>query len=268
MRKLVSPGNSSSVILGTLLFLLVSFITAVGQGGTSTINGTVSDQQGNRVAGATVTLTNTEKNFSRTQPSSDSGRFTFNLIPPGRYQVDVEATGFKKSVKTDVGALVDKATDVDVSLEVGNVAETVTVSSGAGEVLLNTQDATLGNNFVNQQITQLPLEARNPISLLTLQPGVTRAGNVTGARADQSNITLDGVDINEAQTNDINALASPECRSRRGISCRYRQSQCTQGPFRRAQISLITKAARTTGTRRCLSLTEIPFSPPITSSIT
>jgi hypothetical protein len=50
----------------------------------------------------------------------------------------------------------------------------------------------------------LPLEARNPISLLTLQPGVTRAGNVTGARSDQSNITLDGVDINEAQTNNIN----------------------------------------------------------------
>src|SRR4030095_9763296 len=193
--------NLTSVILGVVFALSLSVITAVAQSGTSTINGTVADPQGNRVAGANVTLNNAEKNFSRTQTTSDSGAFSFNLIPPGKYTLEVEAAGFKKAITTDVSALIDKPSNVDVALEIGNVSESVTVSSGAGEVLLNTQDATLGNNFVNQQITQLPLEARNPISLLTLQPGVTRAGNVTGARADQSNITLDGVDINEAQTN-------------------------------------------------------------------
>ena len=66
--------------------------------------------------------------------------------------------------------------------------------------MINTQDATLGNNFESLQITQLPLESRNIVDLLTLQPGSTREGYVTGARADQSNITLDGVDINNAQT--------------------------------------------------------------------
>src|SRR5205814_1750851 len=116
-------------------------------------------------------------------------------------------------------------------------------STGAGEVLLNTQDATIGNNFVSQQITQLPLEARNPISLLTLQPGVTRAGNVTGARADQSNITLDGVDINEAQSNDINA---PVLRLNAEAVEEFRvvvsNPNANQGRSSGAQISLITKS--------------------------
>src|SRR5262249_59528258 len=92
---------------------------------------------------------------------------------------------------------------VEVALEVGNVTETVTVISGAAENLINRDDGTLGNNFVNKQITQLPLEARSPLALLTLQPAVTREGYVAGSRADQSNVTLDGVDINDAQTNAI-----------------------------------------------------------------
>ena len=111
---------------------------------------------------------------------------------------------------TGVHALVAKVVPVDVQLEIGNVSETVTVVSSGGEVMVNHEDATLGNNFVNQQITQLPLEARNVLSLVTLQPGVTPDGYVTGARSDQSNITLDGVDINEAQTNAI--IASPVLR--------------------------------------------------------
>ncbi len=85
-------------------------------------------------------------------------------------------------------------------MEVGTTGEVVEVTASSQEVLVNTQDASLGNNFINQQITQLPLEARNLVDLLSLQPGATREGYVTGARADQSNVTLDGVDINNAQT--------------------------------------------------------------------
>jgi len=233
----------ASVFLALLLLSTVAF----GQAGTSTVNGTVSDQQGNLVPGATVTLSNAETSFVRTQAASSSGRFTFNLLPPGHYQLAVEAKGFKKAVVTDVDAGVDKATDLQVALEIGNVSETVTVTSAANEVLLNTQDATIGNNFNTRQITQLPLEARNPISLLTLQPGVTRAGNVTGARSDQSNITLDGVDVNEAQTNDINA---PVLRLNSEAIEEFRvvvsNPNATQGRSSGAQISLITKSGSNT----------------------
>src|SRR5207245_356294 len=105
-----------------------------------------------------------------------------------------------KKVLENVQALIGKPTTADVILEVGAANEVVEVRSSDQEALVNTQDASLGNNFNSLQITQLPLEARNVVDLLSLQPGSTREGYVTGARADQSNVTLDGVDINNAQT--------------------------------------------------------------------
>jgi hypothetical protein len=212
MKRLSFKANSGiAVWCGVLLVSLACCINTMAQSSTSSVTGTVVDPQGNVIPGAAVTLTNAQKNFTRTQTTTDNGSFAFSLIPPGQYQLEAEAKGFKKGVLTDVSAQVAKPTTVTVQLEVGSVAEVVTVSAGAGEVLVNKQDGTLGNNFVNQQITQLPLEARSPLALVTLQPGVTKEGYVAGARADQSNVTLDGIDINDAQTNaiaDINAIPS------------------------------------------------------------
>jgi Carboxypeptidase regulatory-like domain/TonB dependent receptor len=189
--------------LGTLLILLATSMVAFGQQGTSTVRGTVKDPQGNVVAGAAVTLTNTGNTNVRTATTNDNGGFSFEQVPVGDYKLEVEAKGFKKALVTDVHASIAAPTAIDVSLELGNVNEVVTVAAGSAEMLVNREDATLGSNFVNKQITQLPLEARSVPNLLTLQAATTRDGYVAGARADQSNITLDGVDINEAQTNQI-----------------------------------------------------------------
>ena len=201
------------VISGLLVLFSIWSITALGQAGTSSVRGTVVDPQTKVVSGATVTLTNTETSTSRNMTTSDSGAYVFELVPPGTYRVDVEASGFKKAVITDIQALVAKTTEINVQLEVGAVTEVVTVASTANEVLINTQDGSLGNNFVNQQIAQLPLEARNVASLLTLQPGVTKEGAVTGSRADQANVTLDGVDVNEQQSNQIGSTSSSDASS-------------------------------------------------------
>jgi hypothetical protein len=232
---------------GRIVFVLVNlFVLCVGvsyaQTGTSTVNGTITDPQGNVIAGANVTLTNAEKGFSRTLVSSDNGTFTFSTIQPGVYRLEIEASNFKKFVQTELRALVDTPTDVSAVLEIGSVSETVTVTGGTAESLLNTQDATVGNTFVSQQVTQLPTEARNPINLLTLQPGVTSDGYVAGNRSDQSNITLDGVDINEAQTNSI---LEPVLRLNAEAVEEFRVTTTTansaQGRSSGAQISLITK---------------------------
>ncbi len=175
-------------------------ISALGQTGTSTIRGDVTDQQGRVVPNATVTLTNTANGGVRTTKTTDTGGFVFDLITPSDYRIEVDAKGFKKKVVGSIKALIGKQTESNVELEVGASTETVEVQATAQEAVINTQDATLGNNFESVQITQLPLEARNVVDLLSLQPGATREGYVTGARADQSNITLDGVDINNAQT--------------------------------------------------------------------
>lgn len=192
----VSRGRA---FLGVLLSLLMLSGSVPAQSSTSSVSGTVVDQQGKAVAGATVTLTSSDTNTARTATAGENGSFLFNLVQPGEYQLEASAAGFKKAVITDVRALVAKPTNLTVELEVGGVSDTVTVSAGSAEVLLNKRDASLGNNFVAQQITQLPLESRNVVALLSLQPGVTRAGNVTGSRTDQGNITLDGVDVNEQQ---------------------------------------------------------------------
>jgi hypothetical protein len=184
-----------------LIFSLLPGQSVFAQTGTSSVSGTVTDSQGNVAAGATVTLTNPEKNFTRTQATNETGSYSFSAIPPDTYTLEVSATGFKKAVLNNVKALIEKPKEANVQLEIGSVAETVPVSAGGNESLINTQDATLGNNFEARQITQLPLEARDVTSLLTLQPGTTREGYVSGSRSDQANVTLDGVDINEAQTN-------------------------------------------------------------------
>lgn len=171
----------------------------VAQTGSASVNGTVSDAQGSAVSGATVRLVNEATSFSRTVVTGESGTFSFQNVPPSTYQVEVEATNFKKHIQTNVTALTDKATDVNVTLEAGNISEVVTVTGGDIDSIKNTQDASLGNNFVSRQIQELPLEGRNVGDLLSLQPGVTATGEVTGSRSDQANITLDGVDVNDQQ---------------------------------------------------------------------
>ena len=207
MKRIMSLSGTFTTLLTGVLCLLVLALPAFGQGATSSVRGSVTDPQGNVVAGATVTLTSLGTNQVRTTTTSDNGTYSFELIQVGDYSVEVEAKGFKKGQITGIHAQVAKATTANVALEIGNVSETVTVASSA-ETLANRDDGSLGNNFVNKQITQLPSEARNVASFLTLQPAVTRDGYVAGARSDQSNVTLDGVDINEAQYNQIGSVSS------------------------------------------------------------
>ena len=187
---------------GVAFILAVVLSTALiwCQTGTSGVTGTVKDPQERLVSGATVALTNTATGATRSMKTGESGTFLFDFLVPGEYKLEVEAKGFKKQTVNNVRALVGKPTEADVALEIGAGTETVEVTASASQFLVNTQDASLGNNFVTEQITQLPLEARNLVDLLSLQPGSTREGYVTGARADQSNVTLDGVDINNAQS--------------------------------------------------------------------
>lgn len=178
--------------------LLVLFAVSYAQSGSSTVQGTVKDPQGNLVSGATVTLTDPAKNFTRTQQTNEDGAYIFTAIPPGTYRLEVTAPGFKTASASGLVALVDTPTVRDVQLEIGAVSETVDVTSAA-EAAINTNDATIGNSFDRKRIVELPLNANNVVGLLSLQPGVTRSGFVNGGRADQSNITLDGVDVNEQQ---------------------------------------------------------------------
>ena len=235
----------STIKLGLLVLLMIVFLSGTlvwGQLGTSTIRGTITDPSGAAVPGATVTITNLQTNLSRTLTTGPTGSYSFELIPPGEYQVVMEAKGFRKSVVAQVRALVGSITEVSQSLTVGEVKETVVVEVSSSDIHVNTQDATLGNNIESQQILGLPLNDRNVLALLTLQPGVTRDGYVAGARSDQSNITLDGVDINDAQSN---AIDGPVLRLNAEAISEFRvntiNANANEGRSAGAQINLVSK---------------------------
>jgi len=254
MKRATLFGTWFQLLLCGLLQIAICH-NAFTQTGTSSVGGTVSDPQGKVVVGATVKLVSVGTGTSRTQTTAENGVFTFDLIAPGDYRLEIEAAGFKRAVVPDVRALVAKPTEVNVALEIGNVAESVTISATGSEELLNTRDATIGNNFVSQQILQLPLESRNVVELLSLQPGVTPSGYVTGSRADQANVTLDGVDVNEQQTgldiiadlafNEQQAFASV-LRSTPDSIQEFRVTttnpNANQGRSSGGQVSLVTKS--------------------------
>lgn len=238
------------MLLAMMLLSALFFADAAAQSGTTGIGGTVSDQNGAAVAGATINLLNRDNGFSRTVTSGEDGKFSFPGIPPATYQLEVTAPNFKKLVNSSVRALVDSPLNLELKLEPGDVSAVVDVTSNTIESVVNTQDASLGNNFVPQQISQLPTDLRRVADLLTLQPGVTREGYVAGGRSDQANILLDGVDINDQQTGgrslqfqtSQDTVLRATAESVEEFRITTTNANANQGRSSGAQISLITKS--------------------------
>ncbi len=235
-------GRILTIALATALLS----IAATAQVGTSTVKGTVTDQQGNVVAGATVKLISNQGSV-RTATTNESGIYQFPSVQTGSYRLEVEMTGFKKASVTSFQALVDTAAEVNVKLEIGQVTEVVNVDAGGLESLVNTQDASLGNNFVSRQILTLPLQGRNVANLLSLQAGVTPDGSVVGGRADQANITLDGVDVNNQQNaGAFESVLRVNPDSVDEFRVTTSNPDASKGRSSGAQISLITKSGSNT----------------------
>ena len=106
-KKNVSIKNIGLYLLGVLFVAITGAVPSQAQTGTSSIRGTVSDAQGQVIAGATVTIKNEAKNFTRTTTTQSDGAYIFTALPPNVYVLEIEAQGFKKSLSTDVKTLVD-----------------------------------------------------------------------------------------------------------------------------------------------------------------
>jgi Carboxypeptidase regulatory-like domain/TonB-dependent Receptor Plug Domain len=176
---------------------------------TSQLNGSVTDPSGAALAGATITLTNSAAGFQRTTTSNSAGLYQFLDVPPGDYQLDAKASGFATFSVSKVTLLVKLPSTLNIQLRVGSATTSVTVEGEAP--LVNRTDATLGNVIEGDQLAELPIADRNVTYMLSLQPGVsyvgiqtqqqqdtdTRGGAVNGIRSDQSNVTLDGIGVND-----------------------------------------------------------------------
>jgi hypothetical protein len=169
------------------------------------IAGSAKDPSGSLVPGVKVTLTNTATNAKLVTTTNPDGEFQFLQLAPATYSLSVEAQGFKSVSVPSVLVQVDQITHVDLSLEVGNVTESVQVAAVAP--LLESDKSTLSSVVNSQEVANLPLNARQVLDLALVTPGVlpTAAGtqvlsfNVAGARS-QSNIFLwDGVSNMDTQ---------------------------------------------------------------------
>jgi hypothetical protein len=172
-------------LIGILLcFTLIP--VAVGQVITGDIMGTVSDPSGAAIPGATVTVTNTGTQLTRKAVTNNIGEYSFTLLPTGTYSMSVEATGFKVYHLAEVNLLSAQRARVNARLEVGNLTETVEVS--AAEPLLQTDSSSVSSTLTSESIQGIPLNGRNFIDLVTLQPGVNAGtpGSIqSGARPDE-----------------------------------------------------------------------------------
>ena len=243
----------------SILFLFAAFvvpaISALAQTGTTSLRGTVVDTSGAAIVHAKVTLSNPAQALERGTTTNSSGVYEFPALPPGTYLLTVEMSGFRKYEKRNLQLLVDSPGTSDVTLDVGSTSETVEVS--AEPAAINTTDASLGVAFGENQVKQLPIEARNVPDLLSLQAGVTYTGNrsdinknvdtrsgaVNGAHSDQSNITLDGVDVNDETRGyaftSVLPVTPDSVQEFRVTTSNY---NANEGRSSGAQVSLVTKS--------------------------
>src|ERR1700675_2842779 len=188
------------------LFAGLAFTGAVvGQTPTASIVGTVLDPQGLPVEGANVTLTNQGTNYTYATVTSSTGAFQFSSIDSGLYRVRVTVTSFREAVVENIKT--DASTNYSVppiKLEVGPSKETITVEAGAEVV--NTTDTEVSSTVEKKQIEDLPILDRNPLFLLGLEAGVNVSGPngtgptstvISGQRTTYSNLTLDGINIQD-----------------------------------------------------------------------
>lgn len=164
----------------SLLLSVLFFCSATWAQFGAALQGAVQDPQGAAVPGAKVTLTNDATGVAQTTTSSGQGVYRFSELAPGQYTLTVEATGFQKSVTNNIQIKAELTTGLNVTLQIGQVAQSVTISASAAPQL-QTATATISGTFTNQEIQQLPLFNRDPYEAVRLAPGIfgdaSRAGN-------------------------------------------------------------------------------------------
>lgn len=233
--------------IGVVLVLVVASAPMWSQA-TGALTGHITDASGARVENAEVKLTSETIGLVRSTKTATDGVYLFPQLPPGTYKLEITASGFKSATREHVAVPVGLTSALDLQLTIGARNEIVNVL--AETATINTQDASIGTPFNETQIRQLPLEGRSIVGLLSLQAGAVylptgdiRSGSVNGGRSDQANITLDGVDVNDAESQTTayeSALRTP-LDSVAEFRTTTTNAGAEQGYSSGAQVQLVTK---------------------------
>ena len=186
--------SSKRSLLGMALLLCIYALVPAAlfsqSASTGTVAGTVTDPSGAAVVAATITLTDKATNTPRTASTNENGRYILVDIPAGSYDVNVSKQGFRISRLSSQTVNVGTALTLNVTLEIGSVAESVEVTASNAE--LQTLNATVGNTISGAALDSLPSISRDASTFFTLQPGVSPDGSVAGVAMDQNSFQLDG----------------------------------------------------------------------------
>jgi hypothetical protein len=237
------------------LVLLLAALSGEGRAqDVASITGTVKDQSGGAVAEAAAELTNPGTGARYESKTGAFGAYLFARVPAGAgYRLTITKYRFKTETISNLTLAVTETATYDVALELGEISQTIEVSARTG-LTLNTTDASIGNDIDTRRVAELPsLFRTNAAALLTLAPGVvatddggpeknSQAGSVTGARADQANITLDGLDVNdEAFGLPFTAIGSAPIDSIEEVQTTVGEPDAGLGRSSGGQISMVTK---------------------------
>ncbi len=180
---------------------------------TGTITGTVTDQTGAVLPGVSIIVKNVETGRTWDLVSTETGTYSATLLPVGNYEITAELSGFRKTVRRGLELHVNDRLRVDLTLHAGDVTETVEVT--AETPIVKTETSEVSTLINNTQVLQMPLNGRNIVQLVAMQPGVSTTlgsqmfvglGNLTsvfvnGNRASQNNWMIDGADNNDVGSN-------------------------------------------------------------------
>ncbi|HKQ86894.1 MAG TPA: TonB-dependent receptor [Candidatus Acidoferrales bacterium] len=164
----------SVVLLVGVLVAIGTFSSAFGQGVTGQILGTVEDQSKAVIPGATVTVTNEANGYQASVPTSATGDYVVPALPPGGYKVTVDARGFQQAVSNNVVVTVNGTSRVDFTMQIGASTQTVEVQATAP--LVDSTNATMGNDLSTRQVESIPLYGRVYSQLIDLMPGAVKTG--------------------------------------------------------------------------------------------
>jgi hypothetical protein len=202
--------------LALSFFLLLFTHPVFAQLDEGAITGTVTDPQGAAVPQANVQLTNIDTNFVLETHTDKSGVYTFQPIKIGHYSVAISAPGFSTTTRNGLELQVNQRLEADVRLKVGSTTQSVQVNA-ASSALLQTQDASTGQEMTTSQINDIPLNQRNYVFLAQLSTGVNSSNgsrgegngdfNANGQRATENNFILDGVDNNSNSIDFLNGAS-------------------------------------------------------------
>lgn len=244
MRLVLYRRSTALIMFGAFLLSFLGYVPRTAAQANSSVTGVVTDASDAVVVDATVTLKNSEIAFSSTTKTNDVGVYEFLNVPPGdKFSLTFAKDGFHSVTIENLSLAVGTKETRNAKLEIGSTTQVVEVTA-QGETTINTTDASVGTVVDGERVQDLPsLFVNNAALYLELAPGVGQGGDVTGTRSDQTNFTLDGLDVNDQRTGQqFTTVINTPLDSVQELRATVTGDDATYGRSAGGQVELVTKS--------------------------